>query len=495
MQEVLAAAVALLGAELRGVGAAVQLEVELAVPDRGIGILGPCPVEELLRGAELDLRGALEVRGAAPGGHHLAGGPATPVAPAEEVDADAGAALLLEVALEIGELLAGEHPVVGVRRREVGEHAGPVEALPAEGVVGEGVDLVPGDLLGEEVVLPGERSDLRQRGGVAEGVRQPGLPCLDPELLEEEPLAGDELAGHGLGAGHVRVRLDPHAAHRHEAPGGDVAPDAGEQLRVAVLQPGELLGRGGGEGEVRIALQQCADGGEGARHLADGLPHGPQPGGVDVGVAGGENGERGAVRRALEHRSQHVTGGVDGAGQVIGIGGVAGGLERPQDLVAPLAGLRQGDHEADEGAHVLGELPDPHVAAGQPELADRVELLLGNRGEIPERGGREGPVAGDHRVRGAFEVVVQLLPRRHRQIAVKGVDRLHGHAVGSEDQRLCLEAGLAGEGEVDDQLGGAGPVVRPVRRDRAGRRAARWWTRPGPAGRRPRSGRTAGPAP
>src|SRR5699024_6192879 len=148
--QVLAASVALLGAQLRGVSAAVQLLVQLTVPHRGIRILGPGPFEELLGASELDAERTLQSGGAAPGGHHLAGGPAAPVAPAEQVDPDRRAALLLEVALEVGELGPGQRPVVGIGRREVGEDAGAVDALPAEGVVGEGVGLIPGDLLGQE---------------------------------------------------------------------------------------------------------------------------------------------------------------------------------------------------------------------------------------------------------------------------------------------------------------------------------------------------------
>ena len=387
VQQMLAAPVALLGPGLGGEGAAVQLQVQLAVPHRRVRVLLAGPLEELLRGAELDLRGALEVGRAATGGHHLAGGTTTAVAPAEQVDADAGAALLLEVALEVGQLLTGEHAVVGVGRREVGEHAGAVDALPAEGVVGEGVDLVPGDLLGQEELVTGQRRDLRQCGGVAEGVRQPGLPGLHPEVLQEEPLAGHELAGHGLGAGHVGIRLHPHPAHRCEAPIGHALLDAGEQLGVAVLQPLVLLGGGGGEGDVRVVLDQRAHVGEGAGHLADGLPYRPQPGGVDVGVAGGQHRQGRRPGRGLQHRAQHLAGDPGSAGHVVGVGGVQGRFQCAQDLVASLALLRQGDHQSAQGAHVLRELPDLHVTAGQLELLDPVQVLLRDGVRVTQRGG------------------------------------------------------------------------------------------------------------
>ena len=62
--------------------------------------------------------------------------------------------------------------------------------------------------------MPAERGELRVGGGVAERVGQPDAVVLDAELLEEEPLAVDELPGHGLAAGQVAVGLDPHAADR-----------------------------------------------------------------------------------------------------------------------------------------------------------------------------------------------------------------------------------------------------------------------------------------
>ena len=50
-QQVFAAAVALLGQRLGGVGAAVQLKVELALPYGGVGVFGLGRREELRRGS------------------------------------------------------------------------------------------------------------------------------------------------------------------------------------------------------------------------------------------------------------------------------------------------------------------------------------------------------------------------------------------------------------------------------------------------------------
>ena len=74
---------------------------------------------------------------------------------------------------------------------------------------------------------PGRGDDLRERRRVAEGVGQPDLGAVDAELLEEEPLAGQELSGHRLAARHVGVRLDPHAADRDELSGSDFRAGSG----------------------------------------------------------------------------------------------------------------------------------------------------------------------------------------------------------------------------------------------------------------------------
>ena len=89
--------------------------------------------------------------------------------------------------------------------------------------------------------LPAAFDDLGQGRGVAERVREPGFAAFDAKLLEEEVLALNELPGHGLPAGHVGVRLNPHATHRNELTGLDLLPDAAEELGVELLHPGQLL--------------------------------------------------------------------------------------------------------------------------------------------------------------------------------------------------------------------------------------------------------------
>src|SRR5699024_424825 len=147
------AAVALLAVDLGGVGAAVQLEVELAGPHGRLGIVLAGTGEEGTGCGPLDLGPAVEGREGRRRGERPAGGAAAAVAPAGRGETDVAGALVLEVLLEVRELRGGELAVVRVDRREVRELGGAVDPLPLEGVVGEGRVLVPGHLLGEEGVV------------------------------------------------------------------------------------------------------------------------------------------------------------------------------------------------------------------------------------------------------------------------------------------------------------------------------------------------------
>src|SRR5699024_4278656 len=98
-----------------------------------------------------------------------------------------------EVALPVLQLGLGDFGSVSLCGREVGEDLRPVDTLPVKGMVREGVGVVPGDFLGEEPVEAGPACQLWQRPGVTETVRQPYAVGLDPELVDEVPLALGEL--------------------------------------------------------------------------------------------------------------------------------------------------------------------------------------------------------------------------------------------------------------------------------------------------------------
>ena len=150
-QRLLGAAVQLLGARLRCVGAAVQLEVQLSDPCRQVASFSLRAGEEFRRAAEHDARRALDAAKAMRRLDHVRLRSAAPIAPAVEVQGMGRAVLVLVVGRTLHDLSGAEIAVVGVRGREVGEDRRAVNALPHERVVRRLVGVVPGELLGQEV--------------------------------------------------------------------------------------------------------------------------------------------------------------------------------------------------------------------------------------------------------------------------------------------------------------------------------------------------------
>ena len=153
-EQALAPTVAELGAELAGQRAAVGLEVELAAPHghrRPGADLAPrrasknssgVPTATVTRASVDDSRRARSSISRV--------GPPPPSPWPNGISDTAAPAVVLEVAGRVGDLGRGDLGVVGVDRREVGEHPRAVEALPPERVVREPVLLVPRELLGDE---------------------------------------------------------------------------------------------------------------------------------------------------------------------------------------------------------------------------------------------------------------------------------------------------------------------------------------------------------
>ena len=147
-----------------------------------------------------------------------------------------------EVALGVGELASREIGVVGVGAWEVGEDAGAVDALPPERVVGELVDLVPADLLGEEVLHAGELGELGERAGVAERVGQPSSLASNAEFLLKVLLSINKLSRQRLSRWHVRVVLDPRTTDEVEFSFEYLLFNTFEKGWIKLLKPLVLLG-------------------------------------------------------------------------------------------------------------------------------------------------------------------------------------------------------------------------------------------------------------
>ena len=173
----------------------------------------------------------------------------------------------------------------------MGQYFAAVNTAPHKGIVGDPVDLVPGQLGGHEVVHTGLLHDLGQSAGVAEDVGQPQDAVIHTKLFLEELLAVDELTDQGFAGGQVAVGFQPHAALGLPAAFLDLLLDLLHQLGVALLQEVVQHGLRRHELVVGVLLHQLQNGSEGADHLFPGLGNGPPPCHVDVGVtdAGGDD--------------------------------------------------------------------------------------------------------------------------------------------------------------------------------------------------------------
>ena len=267
----LGVAVGQLDLGVRGQGGPVGFEVELTDPDGEVVGLLAQPIEETPDGADLRTGQAIEIGHAAEALDHDVVRATAPVAVAEGVQVECGAIGPHATVLTGGHLTDGEVAVVGVGRREVCQQAAAVMALPPEGGVWKSVGVVPGHLLGDERGDACLTSDLRQRGRVAEDIRNPQFVRLDPELLGEESLAVHQLAHEGLARWDVGVRLDPHASDRLPPFRSDLFRDLLEQLRVFVLHPLVLHGLAAHEVVLGVALEQAQLVGEGPGAFAPGL--------------------------------------------------------------------------------------------------------------------------------------------------------------------------------------------------------------------------------
>ena len=170
-QEKFADAVALFVRGLRGVGAAVQFEVELADPGCEVVRMGFGLPEEIDRALVLSQRGVVGSQLAATQKFKVPFGRATTaISVTEQVERLVGAGVVTVIFDRVDDFLGFGRPVVGVCRREVCPHARTVVSLPPERVVGELVGLVPADLLGQEVRDVELREDLGECCGIAEHV-------------------------------------------------------------------------------------------------------------------------------------------------------------------------------------------------------------------------------------------------------------------------------------------------------------------------------------
>ena len=371
----------------------MALVVELADVDRvGHDIALLQIVEIIDRRSDAHPRQAFQVGLAAQELQVFAPGAPAAVAPAEREQAAVDTVLLHALVPTLDDLRGACHRVVVVAQMH--QHPRAVDSLPAEGVVGERIAtvVVPEYLRSGEVLHPAATHDLRHCARVAEHVRQPQHLAVDAQFLLEEPLAVDELADQALAAGHVRIRLDPHAALSDDAAGADGLLDAPVEVGVALPQDGVEERLALEEPVLRVFVHEGELIGERPANLAFAFLDRPQPGAVDVGMAEGEHRWRGAAVRALQQRAQALAG---GAGRPQHVGARQLGVEDQREVAEPSVDLCHAQRVCVDAVAQFGQRF--HV---QPELVDL--LLPDAEGASADRHLRRrrlghGDLALDHR--------------------------------------------------------------------------------------------------
>ncbi len=140
----------------------------------------------------------------------------------------------------------------------------------------------------------------------------------------EDALADEELADLRFAVGEVEVGLDPHAADDLPTAFFDALLDLLVECGIFFGHPLGVLRGGLREGVVGVLVHELESGGKGALDDVDGFALWPEPGGVDVGVAGevdfgfSEDGVEGG-EDLLRFAERFVEGGLVASGKGVGV--------------------------------------------------------------------------------------------------------------------------------------------------------------------------------
>ena len=119
-------------------------------------------------------------------------------------------------------------------------------------------------------------------------------------MLHGVTLAVQELTDHGLTAGDVTVTLDPNTAVGLITALGHLLLDLFEDVGIVFAHPIQVQHGGLDKGVLGVQIHQGQSLGVGSGALADGLSHGPQPGGIHVGVTNNGNLTTGTLTGTLD---------------------------------------------------------------------------------------------------------------------------------------------------------------------------------------------------
>ncbi|MNC06018.1 hypothetical protein D3C75_535190 [compost metagenome] len=172
------------------------------------------------------------------------------------------------------------NPVIQIR-----QHWCAVNADPMEQIVREDISVIPAQLGGHKIFDSTMLQNLRQRGAVAEGIRQPLNLRGAPELFQIKALAIQHLPHQRFSARNVQIRFDPHSTDQFPASFTDARLDLLIEYRVIVFQIFEQQRLALRILIVRIFVHQGIHRRERPASLAHGLARRPQPSNIDMGLA------------------------------------------------------------------------------------------------------------------------------------------------------------------------------------------------------------------
>ena len=169
--------------------------------------------------------------------------------------------------------------------RKISQHLRSIRRLPPEQLERQLVGVVPRHFLRDEVVDAALLVDLRQLPRVSKRIGIPADPHVHAVRLLVPALAHQNLPHQRLAVRHIQVRLNPHAAHNLPAAFFDALRDLVVQRRILLRHP-LVVGRSRLRVSVaEILVHQLQRRAKGAVHHVHGFGPRPQPRRVNVRVA------------------------------------------------------------------------------------------------------------------------------------------------------------------------------------------------------------------
>ena len=363
-----------------GQGTTVQLQVQLAVVNRQLILALLHLLHEVADGGRLDHRHTVQALGTLQEFQHTVGGTAAAVTVAVGSQTHIAGALVHQLLGHGGQEVHIGNEVGPV---QVGQHFAAVQAPPDEGVGRELVQVAPVHLGGVEILDTAALHDLRNSSAVAEGIGKPEGIGLVIQVLHGIALAVHKLTDHGFGACDVAVAFHPDTAVGLIAALSDALLDSLEDVGVILPHPVQVQDGGLNEGILGVQVHQGQGLGIGTGALADGLLHGPQPGGIHVGMTHHEYTAPGSIAGALfQSRSQDL-GNLGSAGAEFLHGSGAGILdqvrERGHQVLVGLHGheiLTGEPCQLQHGGGVEAEVPEHLVQNRNADTFVLVDVIL-----------------------------------------------------------------------------------------------------------------------